>query len=115
MNFDYTIKSSNIFFIFVILFFVSRNEKTNAQGFFNKFIDTTDNYFDLSRWIIEQHGFVLIGAVITEPAVGFGLAGGLGLRYLIAKALGIRMGFDIAKGPEDWAFYVVFGSSWAIF
>jgi hypothetical protein len=39
-------------------------------------------------------------------------AGGGGFRYLIARALGLQMGLDTAKGPEEWAMYVVFGSSW---
>jgi len=39
---------------------------------------------------------------------------GLGMRYLIAKKLGLQMGVDIAKGPEDTAFYIQFGSSWSL-
>ena len=39
-------------------------------------------------------------------------AGGFGFRYLIARVLGIQSGIDVARGPEKWAFYVVFGSSW---
>ena len=38
-------------------------------------------------------------------------AGG-GFRYLIAKVLGLKVGADIARGPEDWAFYVTIGSAW---
>ena len=37
---------------------------------------------------------------------------GTGFRYLIARSLGLMMGIDVARGPEDWAVYVVFGSSW---
>lgn len=37
---------------------------------------------------------------------------GGGFRYLIARRLGIRMGIDIARGPEDWAFYITMGNSW---
>jgi len=37
---------------------------------------------------------------------------GSGFRYLIARLLGLKMGVDVARGPEDWAFYVVVGSSW---
>ena len=37
---------------------------------------------------------------------------GVGFRYLIARALGLRMGIDVARGPEDWAVYVVVGTSW---
>ena len=29
---------------------------------------------------------------------------GAGFRYLIARSLGLKMGIDIARGPEDWAF-----------
>ena len=38
---------------------------------------------------------------------------GAGFRYLIARLLGLKMGVDIARSNEDWAFYVIFGSSWS--
>lgn len=37
---------------------------------------------------------------------------GVGFRYLIARLLGLKMGIDVARGPEDWAVYIVFGSAW---
>lgn len=37
---------------------------------------------------------------------------GTGFRYLIARKFKLRMGADIARGPEKWAYYIVFGSSW---
>ncbi len=37
---------------------------------------------------------------------------GAGFRYLISRFYGIRMGIDVARGPEDWAFYIQFGSAW---
>jgi hypothetical protein len=37
---------------------------------------------------------------------------GTGFRYLIARKFKLRMGVDVAKGPEDWAYYIVFGSNW---
>ena len=39
-------------------------------------------------------------------------AGGTGFRYLMARALGMFTGIDIARGPEDWAFYIQVGSAW---
>ena len=39
---------------------------------------------------------------------------GLGLRYLMARKLGLQMGLDIAVGPDDTAFYIQFGSSWSL-
>lgn len=37
---------------------------------------------------------------------------GGGFRYLIARAFGIRTGIDIAKGPDNFAWYIVFGHNW---
>ncbi|MEN2398329.1 BamA/TamA family outer membrane protein [Flavobacterium sp. MC2016-06] len=37
---------------------------------------------------------------------------GSGFRYLVARKFKLRMGVDVAKGPEDWAYYIVFGSNW---
>jgi hypothetical protein len=37
---------------------------------------------------------------------------GAGLRYFIARRFGAHAGFDIAKGPEDTAFYLQFGHAW---
>lgn len=37
---------------------------------------------------------------------------GTGFRYFIARKFGVRMGIDVAKGPDTWAYYVVFGSNW---
>jgi hypothetical protein len=37
---------------------------------------------------------------------------GVGFRYLIARRLGLYMGADIARGPEDTAFYIQAGSAW---
>ena len=40
------------------------------------------------------------------------VSGGTGFRYLIARKFKLRMGIDIARGPETWAYYIVFGSNW---
>src|SRR5690606_16770935 len=37
---------------------------------------------------------------------------GVGFRYLIARRYGFTMGADIARGPEDTAFYIQAGSTW---
>ncbi len=37
---------------------------------------------------------------------------GAGFRYLIARLYGLRMGVDVARGPEEWAFYIQFGNAW---
>jgi hypothetical protein len=40
-------------------------------------------------------------------------AGG-GFRYLLARLFGLRAGCDVARGPEEWAFYIVVGSRWGM-
>lgn len=37
---------------------------------------------------------------------------GVGFRYLIARRYGMTMGIDIARGPEESAFYIRAGSAW---
>ena len=37
---------------------------------------------------------------------------GTGFRYYLAKKFGLHMGLDFAWGPDDFAFYVTFGSGW---
>ncbi|MBW2273001.1 MAG: BamA/TamA family outer membrane protein [Deltaproteobacteria bacterium] len=39
-------------------------------------------------------------------------AGGGGFRYLLARKLGMQVGVDVARGPEDTAFYIQVGSAW---
>jgi len=41
-------------------------------------------------------------------------AGGVGVRYLISRLLGLQTGLDVAKGPEEWAFYLQVGSGWGM-
>jgi hypothetical protein len=37
---------------------------------------------------------------------------GVGFRYLMAKKLGMRVGLDVAEGPEGTYVYIVMGSPW---
>ncbi len=37
---------------------------------------------------------------------------GIGFRYLMAKVLGMRVGIDVARGPEGTYAYLVMGSAW---
>jgi len=39
-------------------------------------------------------------------------AGGTGFRYLMARKYDLRLGADVARGPEDWAFYITIGTGW---
>jgi hypothetical protein len=37
---------------------------------------------------------------------------GTGFRYLLARKFKLRIGIDISRGPDTWAYYIVFGSNW---
>ncbi|HET9597693.1 MAG TPA: BamA/TamA family outer membrane protein [Anaeromyxobacteraceae bacterium] len=67
------------------------------------------------RWEVVRRwsavGFGGAGAVDTRRADVAWNAGG-GFRYLLARAFGLALGADLARGPEQWAFYVVFGNAW---
>jgi hypothetical protein len=75
----------------------------------------TEQYINIyNRWGIVAFG----GYGMTFTAIEAGNRGanawnaGGGLRYLIARMMGLQMGIDVARGPENWAFYIVFGSGW---
>jgi hypothetical protein len=51
---------------------VSAQEKRQA---FSSFRDSLDHALDISDWLINKKGFLLIPTLITEPAVGYGAAG----------------------------------------
>ena len=72
------------------------------------------------RWMVTPRWGLAGFAGIGKAADGFDAlqdadtvwnAGG-GLRYLTAREFGLQMGVDVARGPEQWAIYVVFGNSW---
>lgn len=72
------------------------------------------------RWdFTNRHSLVTFGG--TGKAIQDGdsfqesswrVSGGVGWRYLIARKLKLRAGIDIARGPEQWAYYIVFGTNW---
>lgn len=72
------------------------------------------------RWMVTPRWGLVGFAGIGKAADGFEAlqdaetvwnAGG-GFRYLTAREFGLQMGLDVARGPEEWAIYVVFGNSW---
>lgn len=67
-----------------------------------------------SRWSLV--GFCGAGRVASELS-GLGdaetiVAGGGGFRYLLVRKMGMAIGADIARGPEQTAFYIIIGSYW---
>lgn len=70
-----------------------------------------------SRWSVLGFGGVGRAASADEKLskAADRWSGGGGFRYLIARQLGFQTGIDVAKGPEEWAFYLQFGSAWVMF
>ena len=72
------------------------------------------------RWQLRPRYSVVgfAGAGEARSSIGAGdrsesvTAGGAGFRYLIARRYGMQIGLDVAGGPDDTVFYVVFGSAW---
>jgi len=42
-------------------------------------------------------------------------AGGVGFRYEIARKFGMQVGLDVARGPDETAYYLTVGSAWNAF
>ena len=84
------------------------------QGYTTALVET-EQRVDLSlRW--SAVAFAGLGKALqrnenfgdAETAYNFGG----GFRYLIARLFGIRAGIDVAKGPDSWGWYIVFGHNW---
>ncbi len=81
------------------------------QGKYTMVAETEQLVMLTRRWGVV--GFAGYGKTFNEEIKG-GSAwnAGIGFRYLMARIFGLRMGLDVARGPEEWAVYVVFGNAW---
>ncbi len=79
------------------------------------FVAETEQRYDFTfRWSVV--GFGGVGKTINDGE-NFNTGKlvynyGTGIRYYLARAFGLRAGLDIAKGPDSWGYYIVFGQSW---
>lgn len=72
------------------------------------------------RWdFTNRHSLIGFGGTAKAIADGdtfqdsnWRVSGGVGWRYLIARKLKLRAGIDVARGPEEWGYYIVFGTNW---
>ena len=72
--------------------------------------------FDFTpRWSV--NGFVGAGQAADDFSrlgdVSTRVTKGIGFRYLVMRLLRARLGIDIARGPEETAIYLTFGSAWS--
>jgi hypothetical protein len=76
----------------------------------------TEQRFDITRrWSLT--GFFGTGKTYSDSEYlkddRWYFAGGTGFRYLVARLFGLRMGIDIAMGPDSqFAYYFVLGHNW---
>jgi hypothetical protein len=67
-----------------------------------------------SRWSLI--GFVGIGAAVPyeqwQNNINLHTSVGGGFRYFLARIYNIHAGIDVAKGPEEWAWYITVGTYW---
>jgi hypothetical protein len=71
--------------------------------------------FDIKkRWSLIAFGGT--GVAFDEwskfSEASFQFSYGTGGRYLLARKFKLRVGIDVAHGPNTWAYYIVFGSNW---
>lgn len=85
------------------------------QGYTTALVETEQRYDFNRRW----SGLVFGGygkAMQRDQSFGDGQSvynyGG-GFRYLISRVFRVRAGVDVAKGPDSWGWYIVFGHAWA--
>jgi Omp85 superfamily domain len=69
-----TIKS-RVLLILVLAVLLGLNiQAQEKQGFFSAFKDSEDGAFDISDWLVQRKGLLILPSIITEPAVGYGAA-----------------------------------------
>jgi len=87
---------SSLLFCFLILW-----ASLNAQEISKKssaFKDSTDGAFDVSNFLLQKDGFLLIPSIITEPAVGYGA---------VAAAVYFHSSYSEKKGPPSMSVFTV--------
>ncbi len=84
------------------------------QGELTALIETEQEVMITRRWsIVAFGGYGTALKSLDEMNEGSSAwNAGTGFRYLIARLFGLKMGIDVAHGPEQWAVYVVVGSAW---
>ncbi|MHC4323679.1 MAG: BamA/TamA family outer membrane protein [Planctomycetota bacterium] len=74
-----------------------------AQSISKQFADPMDGKFDVSYWLLKPYGFLPVGTIITEPAIGFGVGGGL-IFFHEAKSVRGPNDVNVVSGPDEAPF-----------
>ncbi len=86
------------------------------QGDDMALVEIEARYDVTPRWSLV--GFTGTGKAFEEgqsfsEATYRSMIGG-GFRYLVARQLNMRAGVDVAKGPEEWTYYITVGHAWQL-
>ena len=84
------------------------------QGDITALVETEQLFSIYKRWSIV--GFAGTGITYNLKEMAYNSNKiwnfGGGFRYLIARKLGLKMGVDLAKSPDNWGIYIIFGTAW---
>lgn len=86
------IKPANILFLFISISICLNINAQEKKRTLSAFRDSLDHALDISDWLLNKKGFLLIPTLITEPAVGFGAAG---------AAVFFHSSYSAKKGPPS--------------
>ena len=75
-----------------LLFLCLNLNAQEKKKFLSTFRDSLDNKIDLSDWLVNKKGVLLMPTLITEPAVGYGVA---------LSALYFHSSYSAKKGPPS--------------
>jgi hypothetical protein len=84
------------------------------QGATTTLVETEQRFDVTGRWSAVTFGGVgkaiQIEQSFTDATTIYNY--GTGFRYLLSRAFKLRAGIDVAKGPDSFGWYIVFGHNW---
>jgi len=86
------IKPANILFLFFSISICLNSNAQERKRALSTFRDSLDHALDISDWLLNKKGFLLVPTIITEPAVGYGAAG---------AAVYFHSSYSAKKGPPS--------------
>ena len=85
-------KTKSFFLLLFILLLSLKNNAQESKKPFSAFRDSLDHAIDISNFLLNKKGFLLVPSIITEPAVGYGLVG---------AAIYFHSSYSAKKGPPS--------------
>ena len=83
---------SGVLIMFLFLLLSPDNFGQEPDKKISVFRDSTDNAIDMSDWLVNKKGVLIVPSIITEPAVGYGA---------VAAAIFFHSSYSEKKGPPS--------------